>query len=101
MVRYIYCNHCNAKNDSFNEFCTNCGQKIDDSTAASHTIVENNNSRVAVSGSFDAMYATKRKKENSSTGKIIFTLVAVVIFGIMIGVFFYIWNTKIPDTILP
>ena len=49
MVKYIYCNQCGAKNDSFNDFCTECGQKIGTTTAASHTIVQDNSSRVAVS----------------------------------------------------
>ncbi len=101
MVKYIYCNQCGAKNDSFNDFCTECGQKIDTTTTASHTIVQDNSSRVAISGSFDAMYGTKQKKESFSTKNIILSIITVVFFGIMAYVFYYLWTSNAPDSIFP
>lgn len=101
MVKYIYCSYCSAKNDSFNEYCTECGQKIDSTTVATHTVVQDPSNRVAVSGSYDAMYGTRQEKKSNSTKSIIFSLLALVIVGIMVFVFYYLWSTNVPDTILP
>jgi hypothetical protein len=103
MVKYVYCNHCNAKNDSFNEFCTECGKEVNPSTAASHTIVQDNSSRVAVSGSFDAMYGNGRKKtdDNKSLKTVLSIVFALIFAGVMVFVIYYLWSTNVPDTILP
>ncbi len=102
MVKYIYCNHCSAKNDSFNEFCTECGQKMDTTTAASHTIVQDNSTRVAISGSYDAMYGTKQEKSgNNQVKNIIISIMALIVFGIVTFVFWYLYNSNTPDSIFP
>ncbi len=89
MEKYIYCNQCNAKNDSFNEFCTECGKRIDDSTAGSHTVYTNNTRERVMSGSFDALPgAPKYGKERNKT-KNILSILAVLIFGAVAAIVFW------------
>ena len=99
MVKYNYCSHCSAKNDSFNDFCTECGQKIDTASAASHITVQDNSSRVVVSGSYDAMYGTKEKKQRKTKTSAIFGLIAFAVFCGAVYLFWYLYNSNVADSV--
>jgi uncharacterized membrane protein YvbJ len=83
MVKYIYCSHCNAKNDSFNEFCTECGAAVDGTTAATHTVYNHDNQRTVMFGSFDAMPGAPQygKKKLTTKDYIQYAIIIIVIIA--------------------